>query len=147
MNVFRGEPGSKPEIRKPKFALRNLTPFAHKESALQNIAGPTGTSMPRIGITGWGSCYPYITPGDSNSGGMLTTERTSQDSSEAGLCLRCRHVRTVRSDRGSIFYLCRRSLTDPGYPQYPRLPVLFCRGYETQESETGEQDQVVDEQT
>jgi len=100
---------------------------------LQNIARPSCTSMPRVGNTGWGSCYPYTTPGDGNSGGMLTTERTSQDSSEAGLCARCRYVRTVRSDRGSVFYLCRRSLTDPAYPQYPRLPVLFCRGYEAEE--------------
>jgi hypothetical protein len=139
--------------RNPKFENRNsLCATSHpshtrsqeqevrsqnRNSNLQNIARPSSTSMPRVGITGWGSCYPYITPGDGNSGGMLTTERTSQDSSETGLCARCRHVRTVRSDRGSIFYLCRRSLTDPGYPQYPRLPVLFCRGYETQESETG----------
>ena len=56
------------------------------------------------------------------------------DSDSVGLCARCKHVRIIRSDRGSIFYLCRRNATDPAYPQYPRLPVLICRGYEAQES-------------
>jgi hypothetical protein len=64
-------------------------------------------------------------------------EHPSQDSNEAGQCASCKHVLTIRSNRGSVFYLCRRSLTDPGYPQYPRLPVLFCRGYEAAESDTG----------
>ncbi len=26
--------------------------------------------------------------------------------------------------------MCERSLTDPSFPRYPRLPVLSCRGYE-----------------
>jgi hypothetical protein len=26
--------------------------------------------------------------------------------------------------------MCERSLTDPSFPRYPRLPVLTCRGYE-----------------
>ncbi len=47
-----------------------------------------------------------------------------------GLCAQCRHSRVIRSDRGSVFYLCERALTDPAYPKYPRLPVLMCRGYE-----------------
>ena len=64
-------------------------------------------------------------------------EHLFQDSDQPGLCASCRHVRTIRSDRGSVFYLCRRSLTDPGYPQYPRLPVLFCRGYEAADSNAG----------
>lgn len=50
--------------------------------------------------------------------------------SEAGLCARCRWMRRITSDRGSVFYLCRRSATDPAFPKYPRLPVLHCRGYE-----------------
>ena len=51
--------------------------------------------------------------------------------SSIGLCETCAHCRLIRSDRGSVFYLCRRSLTDPAYPKYPRLPVLQCAGYET----------------
>ena len=58
-------------------------------------------------------------------------------SNEVGLCARCKHARTIRSDRGSVFYLCRRSSTDPSYPQYPRLPLLSCRGYEARESDAG----------
>ncbi len=47
-----------------------------------------------------------------------------------GLCSDCRFMRRIESDRGSIFYLCRRSATDTSFPKYPRLPVLQCRGYE-----------------
>jgi hypothetical protein len=39
-------------------------------------------------------------------------------------------MRKMESDRGSIFYLCQRSATDPSFPKYPRLPVLRCAGYE-----------------
>ena len=34
------------------------------------------------------------------------------------------------SDRGSLFTLCTRGLTDPAWPKYPRLPVLQCTGFE-----------------
>lgn len=47
-----------------------------------------------------------------------------------GLCGRCRHHRTVGNRRGSRFYLCERSASDPDYPKYPPLPVLRCGGYE-----------------
>jgi hypothetical protein len=47
-----------------------------------------------------------------------------------GLCASCVHVQHVTSSRGSEFYLCRRSLTDPRYPRYPVLPVVQCAGYE-----------------
>jgi GNAT superfamily N-acetyltransferase len=36
----------------------------------------------------------------------------------------------VDSARGSRFYLCGRSHTDPRFPKYPRLPVRDCAGYE-----------------
>ncbi len=48
----------------------------------------------------------------------------------AGLCENCIHSVKVRSDRGSLFYRCQRSLSDPSYAKYPPLPVLFCPGYE-----------------
>ena len=48
----------------------------------------------------------------------------------AGLCDSCVHQQLVRNTRGSSFSLCRRSREDPGYPRYPRLPVLACAGYE-----------------
>ena len=49
----------------------------------------------------------------------------------AGLCTTCRHTRLVRSDRGSVFYQCRLSFTDPRFVPYPRLPVLRCDGFES----------------
>jgi hypothetical protein len=48
----------------------------------------------------------------------------------AGLCATCSHRREVPNTRGSLFYLCRLSETDPAFPRYPRLPVLSCAGYE-----------------
>jgi hypothetical protein len=47
----------------------------------------------------------------------------------AGLCARCTHAQIIQNDRGSRFYLCRLSATDPRFPKYPRLPVLACAGY------------------
>jgi hypothetical protein len=49
---------------------------------------------------------------------------------KAGLCATCRHVKRNRSDRGSVFYYCRKSETDPAFPKYPPIPVVQCRGYE-----------------
>jgi hypothetical protein len=40
------------------------------------------------------------------------------------------HMRLIKSDRGSVFYLCQRSATDSNFPKYPPLPVLQCAGYE-----------------
>ena len=51
---------------------------------------------------------------------------------EPGLCANCRHARIIRSDRGSVFYLCELSFTDVHFPKYPRLPVLACNGYTAQ---------------
>lgn len=47
----------------------------------------------------------------------------------AGLCETCAFCRLIHSDRGSVFYLCEKSFTDPAFPKYPRLPVLECAGY------------------
>jgi hypothetical protein len=52
---------------------------------------------------------------------------------EVGLCATCKHSRTVTGAR-TTFWMCRRSLTDATFPQYPRLPVLRCRGYEEVDS-------------
>ena len=49
---------------------------------------------------------------------------------DAGLCASCRHAQVIESSRGSRFYLCRKSLEDPAYPRYPRLPVVDCAGFE-----------------
>jgi len=52
------------------------------------------------------------------------------ESEGVGLCISCQHLRLVHTDRGSVFYQCQRSMTDPRYPKYPRLPVLHCPGHE-----------------
>jgi hypothetical protein len=48
----------------------------------------------------------------------------------AGLCESCRHARRVASSKGSEFWLCERSRTDPKYKKYPPLPVVSCPGHE-----------------
>jgi len=58
----------------------------------------------------------------------------------AGLCESCAFCRRIRSDRGSLFYLCERSFHDPAYPKYPRLPVLACGGYQRRVEEAGSGD-------
>jgi hypothetical protein len=50
-------------------------------------------------------------------------------SQSVGLCADCAHAQIVRSDRGSVFYLCTLSATDARFPKYPRLPVISCAGY------------------
>jgi hypothetical protein len=46
-----------------------------------------------------------------------------------GLCEYCVHVQVVTSQRGSTFYLCRLSYSDPAFPRYPPIPVLSCAGF------------------
>jgi hypothetical protein len=53
----------------------------------------------------------------------------------AGLCAHCQHAHIITNDRGSRFYLCRLSATDPRFPKYPRLPVLTCSGYQEKKQE------------
>jgi hypothetical protein len=52
-----------------------------------------------------------------------------------GLCGECVHARRIESDRGSPFYQCQLSFTDPRFAKYPRLPVLVCSGYVRGEQE------------
>ena len=47
-----------------------------------------------------------------------------------GLCAQCCHAESIESAKGSTFYLCGLSKTDPRFPKYPRLPVLSCAGFE-----------------
>jgi hypothetical protein len=49
--------------------------------------------------------------------------------SRTGLCADCLNVKIMRSDRGSVFYLCLLSFTDSRFVKYPVLPVLSCDGY------------------
>ena len=53
----------------------------------------------------------------------------------AGMCDSCRHQKLIRTGRGSVFSMCERSKAEPGYPKYPRVPVLACAGYERRREE------------
>jgi hypothetical protein len=55
----------------------------------------------------------------------------------SGLCASCTHAQVVTSSRGSVFYLCRLSFTDPRFPRYPPLPVVECDGYEHRTPDPG----------
>ena len=46
-----------------------------------------------------------------------------------GLCPRCANVKLITSARGSTFYLCTLSATDPRFPRYPIQPVVACGGF------------------
>jgi hypothetical protein len=56
----------------------------------------------------------------------------TEEEDQVGLCRTCAHVKLIASPRGSTFYLCRLSETDPRFAKYPRLPVIRCAGYEKQ---------------
>ena len=53
-----------------------------------------------------------------------------KEKEEVGLCAECVHGRRIVSGKGSEFWRCAKSETDPRFPKYPRLPVVRCDGYE-----------------
>ncbi len=84
-------------------------------------------------------CHFKIPPGGTQCGPQIRPwsypvvvkeETQKARAPSVGLCADCRFMRKMESDRGSTFYLCQRSATDPTFPKYPRLPVLQCMGYE-----------------
>ena len=54
----------------------------------------------------------------------------ASETDRVGLCCSCQQVRLILTDRGTVFYMCQLSATDPRFPKYPRLPVHQCSGYE-----------------
>jgi len=52
-----------------------------------------------------------------------------------GLCGNCRWSRRSTNRRGSVFWLCRRAAIDERYAKYPRLPVVECEGYDSEEDD------------
>ena len=79
-------------------------------AALGGLAGLAATRRPPEPVTGTTSTQPH------------------------GLCDSCVHQQLVPNTRGSVFSLCQRSRTEPGYPRYPRVPVLSCPGHEPRAS-------------
>ncbi|MGA8492429.1 MAG: hypothetical protein WB711_18520 [Terriglobales bacterium] len=66
----------------------------------------------------------------------VTEGTTTQEQRRAGLCFDCEHSHRIQSARGSTFYRCKLSDTDPSFAKYPRLPVLQCAGYKRRASES-----------
>ena len=60
------------------------------------------------------------------------------DVAAVGLCAACAHGRTVVSGRGSTFWLCQLSASDPRFTKYPRLPVLRCAGFARRDDQGSE---------
>ena len=60
---------------------------------------------------------------------MAEDDKINTEHNRVGLCFDCRHTRRIDSSRGSVFYRCGLSDTDPSFPKYPRLPILHCPGY------------------
>ncbi len=61
---------------------------------------------------------------------MPSTENPKPERSRIGLCADCEHMTKIVAARGRTFYMCRRGLTEPEFPKYPRLPVLVCGGHQ-----------------
>jgi hypothetical protein len=61
------------------------------------------------------------------SGAPAQPEHTAE--TRDGLCPSCRHVRTVTSERGSVFLLCQLAREEPSLPRYPPQPRMVCSGY------------------
>lgn len=59
----------------------------------------------------------------------------------AGLCETCRHVKTLRNDRGSVFYMCTLADRDACFRRYPPLPVRTCNGYEREADKSQHSDE------
>jgi hypothetical protein len=46
------------------------------------------------------------------------------------LCETCASMREVITPKGSRFFLCQLSRTNPAFPKYPPQPVVRCDGYQ-----------------
>ncbi|MEZ4826909.1 MAG: hypothetical protein R3C61_11600 [Bacteroidia bacterium] len=49
---------------------------------------------------------------------------------KTSLCHTCAFMREVSNKRGSIFFQCEKSRSNPSYARYPMQPVWTCKGYE-----------------
>ncbi|MBS60454.1 MAG: hypothetical protein CL606_03990 [Anaerolineaceae bacterium] len=61
--------------------------------------------------------------------GNLDVSNQSMDNVGIGLCVTCKHLRVVTSDRGSHFVMCNLARRNKQYEKYPVLPVLSCNGH------------------
>jgi len=69
------------------------------------------------------------------SGAVSRDERPDdlpEDLPQVGLCARCCHARRLHNARGSDFWQCLASATDPSLRRFPRLPVERCHAFATE---------------
>ena len=59
----------------------------------------------------------------------MNDSRAAGQPDREGLCPRCANVQVITSSKGSRFFLCRLSFTDPRFPRYPPTPVVECIGF------------------
>lgn len=53
----------------------------------------------------------------------------AEQRARVGQCCVCQHARSLQSSKGSEFWLCEKSATDPRFKKYPPLPVWHCIGF------------------
>ena len=75
-----------------------------------------GVPFPRLGSTAEYTPAPIVPP------------------DPVGLCRDCRYARQVPATQAT-YWLCRRSVDDPSFPKYPRLPIRACRGFAWEDGE------------
>jgi len=56
------------------------------------------------------------------------------------LCETCTSMREVTTPKGSRFFLCQLSQTNPAYPKYPPQPVVRCEGFKQKVTVTDEKE-------
>ncbi len=59
-----------------------------------------------------------------------------------GLCSLCKHVKVIKSAKGSTFIMCELAKTDKRFSKYPPLPVLHCVGFDPEP--TGDESSVIE---
>jgi hypothetical protein len=64
----------------------------------------------------------------NHRGGRLDRSALARLPLHPGLCATCVHLE-LHASRRSVFVRCGLADSDPGFPRYPRLPVVACRGF------------------
>src|SRR5262249_14138390 len=94
-----------------------------------SLIGSEGVDFTRAFYPIVAFCHPALKLAYSESR-MAARKNSTTETLRVGLCINCKHMRRLLSERGSTFYMCERGLREPSFAKYPRLPVEECRGYE-----------------